>query len=95
MLRSFRNSLLPEAFLEKLFAPIFPNALNGAVMNTFTRLLAVVFLILCAAGCSSTDEQQQQENPNASSIPWNRPQTWEGQGMLGGFNQGPQGSTGH
>ena len=63
-------------------------------MNTATRVLAAAFLILCAGGCASTEDQSQQ-NPNQSSIPWNRPQTWEGQGMLGGFNQGPQGSTGH
>ena len=62
-------------------------------MNTATRVLAAAFLILCAGGCSSTDDQSQ--NPNQSAIPWNRPQSWEGQGMLGGFNQGPQGSTGH
>jgi len=63
-------------------------------MNTATRVLAAVILLLAASGCAS-DEQQQQQNANASSIPWNRPQSWEGQGMLGGFNQGPQGSTGH
>lgn len=61
-------------------------------MNTATRVLAAALLILCACGCASSDDQQ---NPNQSSIPWNRPQTWEGGGMLGGFNQGPQGSTGH
>jgi hypothetical protein len=62
-------------------------------MNTVTRLLALTLLTLAAAGCGTTDDQQQ--NPNASSIPWNRPQSWEGQGALGGFTQGPQGSTGH
>jgi len=62
-------------------------------MNIVTRVLAAAFLILCAGGCASSEDQQQ--NPNASTIPWNRPQSWEGQGMLGGFNQGPQGSTGH
>jgi hypothetical protein len=70
--------------------------LHYAVMNTATRVLAAALLILCAAGCSTDQSQQQQQsNPEASSIPWNRPQSWEGQGMLGGFNQGPQGSTGH
>jgi len=63
-------------------------------MRSATRFLAAAVLILCAAGCASSDSQQQQ-NPNASTIPWNRPQTWEGQGMLGGFDQGPEGSTGH
>jgi hypothetical protein len=63
-------------------------------MTTVTRLLAAALLILSAAGCASSDSTAQQ-NPNASSIPWDHPQSWEGQGMLGGFNQGPQGSTGH
>jgi hypothetical protein len=62
------------------------------------RLLAAALLMLCAGGCASSDSQPQQQaqdqNPNASSIPWNRPESWEGQGMLGGFNQ-PNGSTGH
>jgi len=61
-------------------------------MNTATRLLAAALLIFCAGGCATHDPNQ---NPNASSIPWDHPQTWEGQGMLGGFDQGPQGSTGH
>jgi hypothetical protein len=62
-------------------------------MNIATRVLAAALMLLCAAGCASDDSQQQ--NPNASTIPWDRPQPWEGQGMLGGFNPGPQGSTGH
>ena len=60
-------------------------------MNTVTRVLAAALLILCAGGCASSDDQ----NPNASSIPWNKPQSWESQGMMGGMGQGPQGSTGH
>jgi len=63
-------------------------------MTTALRVLAAGIVIFSACSCAS-DEQQQQENPNASAIPWNRPQSWEGQGMLGGFNQGNQGSTGH
>ncbi len=75
--------------------PAFPKALNCAVMNTATRLLAAAFLILCAGGCASSDTPQpQDQNPNASAIPWNRPQSWEGGGMMGGFQQ-PNGSTGH
>jgi len=60
-------------------------------MKTATRILAAALFILCAVGCASTEDQ----NPNQSSIPWNRPQSWEGQGMMGGFNPGAQGSTGH
>ena len=63
-------------------------------MNTATRVLAAAILLLCAAGCASSNDQQAL-NPNASAIPWDRPQSWEGQGMLGGFQQGSEGSTGH
>jgi len=64
-------------------------------MKKATRVLAAAILMLCAGGCASSDNQTQaQQNPNASSIPWNRPQSWEGQGMLGGFQQ-QEGSTGH
>jgi hypothetical protein len=72
-------------------------------MNTATRLLAAALLLFCAVGCASSDDQQAQAqkqanadaNPNASTIPWNKPQSWEGQGMLGGFDQGNQSSVGH
>lgn len=38
-------------------------------------LLSSVFI-----GCASPDENQ------VSTIPWNRPQSWEGGGALGGFS---------
>jgi hypothetical protein len=40
-----------------------------------------------ASGCATTKED------DVSSIPWNRPQQWEGQGALGGFR--PPGSQGY
>ncbi|MGD1018386.1 MAG: hypothetical protein ABSA12_03615 [Verrucomicrobiia bacterium] len=39
-------------------------------------------------GCATTNDDN-----NVSSIPWDRPQQWEGSGALGGF-QGP-GGMGH
>jgi hypothetical protein len=42
---------------------------------------AVVFL----SGCATTNQSD-----NTSSIPWNRPQDWEGGGAMGGFH--PPGS---
>ena len=42
----------------------------------------VAWLAAAAAwcgGCASTKEG------DVSSIPWNRPQSWEGSGALGGF----------
>ena len=64
-------------------------------MNNVCRLFAAALLILGACGCASDQPASQQgNNPNQSDIPWNRPQNWEGTGMMGGFmNQ--EGSTGH
>jgi len=43
----------------------------------------VVFL----SACAGTAEQ----DPNrVSTIPWNRPEKWEGQGPLGGFSPNSQ-----
>jgi len=53
----------------------------------FSALLAV-----CAAitGCAS-DETYRAEQEAGGSLPWNRPQSWEGPGALGSqmnqFNQ--------
>lgn len=48
-------------------------------------LLAVAAVVL--VGCATTNER------DVSSIPWNRPQSWEGAGALGGFR--PPGSPGY
>lgn len=54
---------------------------NGDDMKRWLFLL----LLAIAAGCSTT------RNPDdVSTIPWNRPQGWEGTGALGGFR--PPGS---
>lgn len=46
-------------------------------------MLAVLGVLL--PGCGS----DEPPDPNrVSTIPWNRPEKWEGQGPLGGFNQG-------
>ena len=50
----------------------------------FLLLLAGGFL----AGCATT-----KEGDGVSTIPWNRPQSWEGQGALGGFH--PPGQSGY
>jgi hypothetical protein len=52
-------------------------------------VLFLVFGVVCLSlgGCAS----EKENDPNqVSTIPWNRPQSWEGPGTLGGaFN--PQG----
>ena len=48
-------------------------------MRGLFLLIALAATALLGSGCATTDEQ------NVSSIPWNRPEKWEGQGPLGGF----------
>ncbi len=57
-----------------------------AMRVLFLMLLALGFVAL-AVGCATPKEGE------VSSIPWNRPQNWEGQGALGGFR--PPGSPGY
>jgi hypothetical protein len=51
----------------------------------FAFLAAVT--VALATGCATTEEE------NVSTIPWNRPQGWEGTGALGGFR--PPGQQGY
>jgi hypothetical protein len=51
----------------------------------FLGLLTLVTAL--AGGCATSNEG------DVSSIPWNRPQSWEGAGALGGFR--PPGSAGY
>jgi ABC-type uncharacterized transport system auxiliary subunit len=48
-------------------------------------ILCLATIVAMLAGCATTNEHN-----DVSSIPWNRPATWEGQGALGGFR--PPGS---
>ena len=53
------------------------------------RLVFRLLLILIAvgiAGCASTDKPKQDDQ--VSSIPWAKPESWEGQGAFGGMLQG-------
>ena len=58
------------------------------------RLAALLFLATLAAllpACANTGEKSSDnEDPTVSKIPWNRPESWEGAGPLGGMMQ-PQG----
>lgn len=54
------------------------------------KLFLMAWLVVSAAlagGCATPKEGE------VSSIPWNRPQSWEGSGALGGFR--PPGSPGY
>lgn len=57
-------------------------------LRTILLLAAMVTGLVLASGCATTNDDN-----NVSSIPWDRPQQWEGSGALGGF-QGP-GGMGH
>ena len=49
------------------------------------RSLALLLLAIAASllqGCASTESEDPDR---VSTIPWNRPEKWEGQGPLGGF----------
>ena len=50
-------------------------------------LLIVVAGWALSAGCATTNEN------NVSTIPWNRPQSWEGASGFGGFR--PPGNEGY
>ena len=56
------------------------------------RIFALALLsgtLFLLPGCA---ESEPQDPNRVSSIPWNRPERWEGQGPLGGFT--PQGGGG-
>lgn len=58
-----------------------------ASRSFFLAALMAMGMVL-VSGCATTNDDN-----NVSSIPWDRPQQWEGAGALGGF-QGP-GGMGH
>lgn len=58
-------------------------------------LLVALILIVGAGlvGCASDDSRTKTaarapEKPPVSNLPWNRPQSWEGGGALGGMGLG-------
>jgi hypothetical protein len=51
-------------------------------------ILLIAFTGVLLGACASSD---QPHDPNqVSSIPWNRPESWEGKGAMGGFAPGTQ-----
>jgi uncharacterized lipoprotein YmbA len=45
------------------------------------RWLLLLLTALLAGGCATTKDEE-----NVSTIPWNRPANWEGQGSMGAMN---------
>lgn len=48
--------------------------------------LVLVLFLAALAGCAT--ETQTSQTDRVSTIPWNRPERWEGQGAMGGFMPG-------
>jgi hypothetical protein len=55
--------------------------------TVFGILLAAFAGLLFSSCASSTDPQDPS---HVSNIPWNRPESWEGKGPLGGMTPGSQ-----
>lgn len=53
----------------------FKNALFLLILSAFCLLIM---------GCASSKESTGTETDRVSNIPWNKPQSWEGGGALGG-----------
>jgi len=55
------------------------------------RLTALFFLLALTAllpACATGDKSSSSnDDPTVSKIPWNRPESWEGAGALGGMMQ--------
>ena len=56
-------------------------------MKRWLYALLAAGSVILSAGCATTNKDE-----DVSTIPWNRPQGWEGQGSLGGMH--PPGSSG-
>ena len=56
-------------------------------MPRFLTLFPLAVLLVLLPSC----ESDKPKDPNrVSTIPWNRPEKWEGQGPLGGFSPNSQ-----
>jgi len=61
-------------------------------MTRFRSILLLLPLVLLQAGCSSSATAPAANNVDAngqpvSSVPWNKPESWETTGQLGGMTQ--------
>ena len=56
-------------------------------MQVQFRLLACLVLAVLSVVLASCAEHDSDPN-RVSTIPWNRPEKWEGQGPLGGMGMG-------
>jgi hypothetical protein len=47
------------------------------------RWIALAVLVGCACGLGGCASGEPEDPNRVSTIPWNRPESWEGQGPLG------------
>ncbi len=59
------------------------------MVRSFFLLISVAAISVLVGGCAQPDPTGP---PKESSIPWNRPASWEGAGALGGLGMGGMGS---
>ena len=57
------------------------------MMLRLVALLSLAGMLILLPSCA---EPQPQDPNRVSTIPWNRPEKWEGQGPLGGFSPNSQ-----
>lgn len=53
-------------------------------MKSLIKLLLIPAVSLVLGACASTKDPNATNPENVSNIPWNKPQSWEGGGALGG-----------
>jgi hypothetical protein len=58
-------------------------------MNRFLPLLALALGSFFVSACASAEKKDttREGREKYSTVPWNRPQNWEGKGVLGGVVQ--------
>ncbi|MDX6766133.1 MAG: hypothetical protein SFU85_05035 [Candidatus Methylacidiphilales bacterium] len=59
-------------------------------MKRFLLVLAASVIVVAGlSGCASTESQDSTKEGRSkySTVPWNKPQSWEGKGVLGGVVQ--------
>lgn len=54
------------------------------------RNFAALLLLAATVALGGCASQKQDDPDQVSTIPWNRPESWEGQGPMGGMMPGTQ-----
>ena len=56
-------------------------------MKRFGIAVLLASIVYAFSGCASTETASSTDS-DVTTIPWNKPQSWEGKGPLGGFAPG-------